>query len=69
MTVADLVAKGAVRKGELVKVLGNGELGGVKVDVTAHRFSGAAREKIAAAGGERHPAVDSAARNTCRLPS
>jgi large subunit ribosomal protein L15 len=49
--VEELVAAGAVRKNQLVKVLGNGELGGVKVDVTVHRFSGAAREKIAAAGG------------------
>jgi large subunit ribosomal protein L15 len=33
-----------------VKVLGDGKLA-VKVDVTAHKFSGSAREKIAAAGG------------------
>jgi large subunit ribosomal protein L15 len=48
--VADLVAKGAVRKNCPVKVLGNGELT-VKVDVTADKFSGSAREKITAAGG------------------
>jgi large subunit ribosomal protein L15 len=48
--VADLVARGAVRKGQLVKVLGTGELG-VRLDVTAHRFSVGAREKITAAGG------------------
>jgi large subunit ribosomal protein L15 len=48
--VDDLVAKGAVRKNSLVKVLGNGELT-VKVDVSAHKFSGSAREKITAAGG------------------
>jgi large subunit ribosomal protein L15 len=48
--VADLVAKGAVRKGELVKVLGDGEIG-VGIDVTAHKFSEAARRKIVAAGG------------------
>ena len=48
--VSDLVAKGAVRKNSLVKVLGNGELT-VKVDVTADKFSGSAREKIIAAGG------------------
>jgi large subunit ribosomal protein L15 len=48
--VAELVAKGAVRKRSLVKVLGNGELT-AKVDVTAHKFSGSAREKITAAGG------------------
>lgn len=50
VTPADLVAKGAVRKNTLVKVLGNGKLT-VKLDVTAHKFSGSAREKIAAAGG------------------
>jgi large subunit ribosomal protein L15 len=49
--ILDLVAKGAVRKGQLVKVLGNGELGGVKLDVTANAFSGSATEKITAAGG------------------
>jgi large subunit ribosomal protein L15 len=48
--VAELVAKGAVRKNSLVKVLGDGELS-VKVDLTAHKFSGSAREKITAAGG------------------
>jgi large subunit ribosomal protein L15 len=44
------VAKGAVRKNSLVKVLGDGKLT-AKVDVTAHKFSGSAREKITAAGG------------------
>jgi large subunit ribosomal protein L15 len=48
--VADLVAKGAVRKNSLVKVLGDGKIT-VKADVTAHKFSGSAREKITAAGG------------------
>jgi large subunit ribosomal protein L15 len=48
--VEDLVKAGAVRKGEPVKVLGNGDLT-VKLDVTAHGFSGSAREKIQAAGG------------------
>ena len=47
----DLVAAGAVRAGAPVKVLGAGDLGGVKVDVTAHAFSDSAREKITAAGG------------------
>src|SRR5438874_1090550 len=37
--VDELVAKGAVRKNSLVKVLGNGDLEGVKLDVTAHAFS------------------------------
>src|ERR1700760_765209 len=49
--ITDLVEAGAVRKGELVKVLGNGDLGSVKVDVTANKFSESAREKIVAAGG------------------
>ncbi|MEP6853083.1 MAG: uL15m family ribosomal protein, partial [bacterium] len=49
--VDDLVAAGAVRKGAPVKVLGNGELGGVRLEVTAHAFSATAREKLAAAGG------------------
>jgi large subunit ribosomal protein L15 len=48
--VAELVAKGAVRKNSLVKVLGDGDLT-VKVEVSAHKFSGSAREKISAAGG------------------
>jgi len=50
ITVDDLVAKGAVRKNSLVKVLGDGKLT-VKVNVTAHKFSGSARDKITAAGG------------------
>lgn len=48
--VDELVAKGAVRKNTLVKVLGDGKIA-VKADVTAHKFSGSAREKITAAGG------------------
>jgi large subunit ribosomal protein L15 len=48
--VDDLAARGAVRKGERVKVLGDGELG-VALQVTVHRVSGSAREKIIAAGG------------------
>ena len=48
--VDELVAAGAVRKNTLVKVLGDGKIA-VKVDVTAHKFSGSAREKISAAGG------------------
>ena len=50
VTVEDLVAKGAVRDGRPVKVLGTGALD-VKVNVRAHRFSGSAKEKIEAAGG------------------
>ncbi len=49
--VAELVSSGAVRKGSPVKVLGNGELGGVKLDVSADAFSDTARDKIIAAGG------------------
>jgi large subunit ribosomal protein L15 len=47
----ELAKAGAVRAGELVKVLGSGDLGGVKLQVTAHAFSGSAKEKITAAGG------------------
>jgi large subunit ribosomal protein L15 len=50
VSVDDLVTRGAVRKGHPVKVLGQGDIS-VKVDVTAHAFSGSAREKIEAAGG------------------
>ena len=50
VTVEALVAKGAVRDGELVKVLGTGEIT-VKVNVTADKFSATAKEKIEAAGG------------------
>jgi large subunit ribosomal protein L15 len=49
--VAALVAAGLVRKNELVKVLGNGDIAGVKLEITAHKFSGSAVEKITAAGG------------------
>ena len=50
VTPEDLVGKGAVRAGELVKVLGGGDAG-VALRVTAHAFSASAREKITAAGG------------------
>jgi large subunit ribosomal protein L15 len=50
VTVDDLVAKGAVRPGQLVKVLGTGEVG-VALSVSAHAFSTSARDKLAAAGG------------------
>jgi large subunit ribosomal protein L15 len=45
-----LAANGAVRRGELVKVLGAGDLS-VALHVSAHKVSTAAREKIEAAGG------------------
>jgi large subunit ribosomal protein L15 len=48
--VDELVDKGLVRKNVLVKVLGDGKLA-AKIDVTAHKFSGSAREAITAAGG------------------
>jgi large subunit ribosomal protein L15 len=47
----ELAAAGAVRSDEPVKVLGNGDLGGVRLEITAHAFSASAREKIVAAGG------------------
>lgn len=50
ISVADLVAVGAVRKGQPVKVLGQGDIS-VAVQVTADKFSGIARDKIVAAGG------------------
>jgi large subunit ribosomal protein L15 len=48
--VEDLVSAGAVRAGQPVKILGNGEIA-VAVEVTADAFSATAKEKIAAAGG------------------
>ncbi|MFB8236381.1 50S ribosomal protein L15 [Kitasatospora purpeofusca] len=50
VTVEDLVAKGAVRKNSLVKVLGTGEIS-VALQVTVDAVSGSATEKIVAAGG------------------
>jgi large subunit ribosomal protein L15 len=49
--VAELVAARAVRKGHKVKVLGDGELNGVAINLTVDAASGPAREKITAAGG------------------
>lgn len=48
--VDGLVEHGAVRAGQPVKVLGNGQID-VAVNVTADKFSGSARSKIEAAGG------------------
>src|SRR5687768_12463539 len=48
--VDELVGKGLVRDNRLVKVLGGGDLS-VALQVTAHAFSGSAKEKITAAGG------------------
>ncbi|MDU0347770.1 50S ribosomal protein L15 [Actinomyces sp. MRS3W] len=50
VTVDDLVAKGAVRRGQLVKVLGGGDVA-VKLDLTVDAWSASAKEKIEAAGG------------------
>jgi large subunit ribosomal protein L15 len=50
VTVGDLVAKGAVRKNEKVKVLGTGDIA-VKLNVTVDKVSGSAEQKIVAAGG------------------
>ena len=50
VTIADLVAKGAVRKNEKVKVLGNGDIS-VAVTITVDKVSKSAEQKIVAAGG------------------
>ena len=49
-TAEDLAAKGAVRRGRPVKILGTGDIS-VAVQVKVHAFSAAAKEKIVAAGG------------------
>ena len=54
---AELVAAGAVRRNQRVKVLGDGELGSVAVQVNVDKVSRSAAEKITAAGGS----VDAAA--------
>ena len=48
--VEELVAKGAVRPGRPVKVLGSGDVSSA-LQVSAHAFSASAKEKIASAGG------------------
>jgi large subunit ribosomal protein L15 len=50
VTIADLVAKGAVRKNEKVKVLGDGDIA-VKLTVAVDKVSSSAEQKIVAAGG------------------
>ena len=50
VSLDDLKAVGLVKKNELVKVLAQGDID-VAVKVSAHKFSGAAKEKIEAAGG------------------
>jgi large subunit ribosomal protein L15 len=54
VTVEGLVAKGAVRKGSPVKVLGTGDVSS-SLQVSAHAFSSSAKEKITAAGGSVTP--------------
>ncbi|MGQ0839160.1 50S ribosomal protein L15 [Actinokineospora sp.] len=51
VSIQQLVQAGLVRKGSLVKILGNGDLNGVKLDITADKFSASAVEKLTAAGG------------------
>ena len=50
VTVADLVAKGAVRSGHKVKVLGDGDVS-VALQIKVDAVSRAAAEKVLAAGG------------------
>ncbi|MBL3698675.1 50S ribosomal protein L15 [Leucobacter luti] len=50
VTIEDLVAKGAVRKNQPVKVLGDGDLQ-VKLTVSVDKVSSSAEQKIVAAGG------------------
>jgi len=50
VSVDDLVAKGAVRKGQPVKILGQGDIS-VACQVTVQAFSASAKQKIEAAGG------------------
>ena len=51
ITLDDIYARGLVKPGASVKILGNGEVGSA-ITIEAHRFSGSAAEKIRAAGGE-----------------
>jgi len=51
VTFDTLVKAGLARNGDLVKVLGDGELK-KKVNVQAHKFSKSAQEKITKAGGK-----------------
>ncbi len=50
ITVEDLVQKNLVRKGELVKVLGTGEIT-VPMNVEADKWSASALAKVVEAGG------------------
>lgn len=57
IAVEDLVAAGAVRKNQLVKVLGTGSIS-VKVDLLVDAWSASAKEKIEAAGGSINTPVE-----------
>ena len=61
VTVEDLVAKGAVRKGQLVKVLGSGEAG-VKLQVTRARLLGQRQGQDRRCRRLRHRALSQPAR-------
>lgn len=50
VTPETLADRGMIKRGRLVKVLGDGEMEN-KIDVKAHKFSKSAREKIEKAGG------------------
>jgi large subunit ribosomal protein L15 len=52
LTLEKFIAKGLLkRRNELLKILGNGEVGAA-ITVHAHKFSKAAQEKIEKAGGK-----------------
>jgi large subunit ribosomal protein L15 len=53
VTPETLKQKGLAKRSEPVKILARGEIG-KKLDVHAHAFSAAAKEKIEAAGGSCH---------------
>jgi large subunit ribosomal protein L15 len=60
MVESGLIKKGRLARSEGVVVLGGGELK-VKLEITAHRFTKSAREKIEAAGGKATVVSDAAA--------
>ena len=49
--VPSFISNGLLRKSELVKILGRGELK-AKLDVKAHAFSASAKKAIEASGGK-----------------
>ena len=67
VTVDDLVAKGAVRKNQPVKVLGQGEIS-VKVDVTAQAFSGSRQGEDRGRRAEPPPSSETLPETVVRLP-